>query len=121
MPRLLKAACLLLLAVWLPATLHCQLEAAGLHALAEECCDHGSQGCADSVCPSVEENLIKDTSPVSAPAAPDGCNCHLCGLSAVVRLTCATASLSVSETAPPPELAAGWQFSARAVAPARAP
>jgi hypothetical protein len=111
----------LLLAVWLPATMHCQIETAGLLTSSDECCEHDAQGCADTVCPSVEQNLIKNTSPVAAPAALEGCACHFCALPDEVRLAQVPAIVFPSEAAPPPELAVGWQFSARAVAPARAP
>jgi hypothetical protein len=101
--------------------MHCQIEAAGLLHSPEECCDHDAQGCADTICPSVEQNLIKDTSPVAVSPAPDGCECHFCAVPAVICPARAITLILPSETATPPELAVRWQFLARAVAPARAP
>lgn len=120
-PHLLRLIGCALLAIWLPATLHCQIEAAALLPAGEECCQHDAQGCADTVCPSVEQNLIKDTMPVTAPAALEGGTDHFCALPDLVRLAQVAAIVFPSEAAPPPELAVGWQFSVRTVAPAQAP
>ncbi len=120
-PRLLRLLACALLAVWLPATMHCQIEAAGLRTSATECCEHDVQGCADTICPSIEQNLIKDTSPVTVSPALDGCECHFCAVPAVACPAHAVILIFPFETATPPELAVRWQFLARAVAPARAP
>jgi len=126
-PRWSKTASLLLLAVWLPATLHCRLEAAGLTAPHhEECHEEAGHGtatdCKEDACPAIEEALIKDTSADLAVSAPADCACALC--LAVLLGTCeggSELSLSPARHAPPPDLMAGWQFEFRAAPPARAP
>ena len=121
----------LLLAVWLPATLHCAMEAAGLddwfgcHEAAHNDADH----CADDACHAIEGLISKpDAQPlkISAPLAvalPDS------GIFAFVQLcpSLLLASLhppdnGVIETgAAPPEIARTWHFVVRAAPPSRAP
>lgn len=115
MPRLLKIASLLLLAAWLPATLHCQIEAAGLHTDADECCPHAADGCADTICPSVEENLIKDTNPLAVPTAPEQDQAPFQTVTAERGQSETAVIARLSGDHPPPlELTAGWQFARRA-------
>ena len=118
--------CLLfaLLALWLPATLHCQLEAAGV--FAEHCTDEGSlatnTGCTDDACPTIEDALYKDSAASLTVAAPAECHIPDCcvRLLAADRRAAAPA-LSPTRHAPPPELRVTWQFITRAAPPARAP
>src|SRR5688572_18874252 len=62
MPRWRKIVSFLLLALWLPAVMHCQLEAAGV---LPETCGHEAAGrgetepCADDGCSSIEEGVFK--------------------------------------------------------------
>jgi len=62
--RLFQSAALLLLALWLPATLHCDLEAAELwvehddHA-ADSCCQASGQGCAKDTCDTLEGSAVR--------------------------------------------------------------
>jgi hypothetical protein len=123
--RWLKIASLLLLAVWLPATLHCRIEAAGLDLHWLGCHDHDdstAEHCADDTCHAIEKQPYKSgkESPIVVP--PDGCTCALC-LTALVCAceACAEPALSATGHAPPPDLAVAWQFSRRAAPPARAP
>jgi len=111
-----------LLALWLPATMHCRLEAAGFFAAHDDCADENSAGtstdCRDDVCPTVEEALYKEsgvqlTAPAPAPFL-------LFVLVSPPRLA-APARWATLEAAPPAELAVRWQFLARAAPPARAP
>lgn len=128
MPRWLKIASFVLLAAWLPATLHCRIEAAGLAQPHHEECngEHTSpvpeNSCRDDACPSVESTLIKEAGAALAVAAPADCACHLClavllaaGAERVAPL------LSPQRQSPPLELAVTWQFVTRAAPPARAP
>ena len=66
-----------LLALWLPATLHCKLEAAGV--FADHCTDAGSPatdvGCTNDACPTIEDALFKDSAVKLTVAAP--AECHL--------------------------------------------
>lgn len=119
MPRLYRLLGCLLLAVWLPATLHCQIEAAGVDFHWLGCHDHESGPCADDPRHALEQQAYKSGSPNDGVivAPPVGCACQLC---APVELK--VVSPFRSSTPPvPPELAAGWRFLARAVAPAQAP
>lgn len=126
MKRLRPFLALLLAVLWLPAVLHCAMEAAGVDPLATECCasdheDAAGTPCRDDACATVEEAYFKETSQVIKVAAPDCCGCLLC-LTPVV----AEAPIVVSPLAPeridlPDSLAVRWQFAVRAALPARAP
>lgn len=126
MSRLARMLVLLLVAAWLPVTLHCRLEAAGLHG-ADECCSTQPAGatagdCKDDGCPAVEEALYKETSQslkVATPALAEGF-AGLASLSPPSALP-AEPALSPERHAPPLELKAAWQFLTRAAPPARAP
>jgi hypothetical protein len=74
--RLLKSIfTLLLLAVWLPATAHCRLEAIGVIAV-DQCCETTSEGNghSDSACRDVEDSSYKTECPATLPAPP---NCQI--------------------------------------------
>jgi len=113
-----------LLALWLPATLHCKLEAAGV--FAEHCTDEHSPatdtGCTDDACPTIEDGLFKDSAAKLTVAAPAECHIPACcaHLLAPDRLV-AEPALSPVRHAPPSELTVRWQFITRAAPPARAP
>lgn len=124
MSRAARLAAWLLLAVWLPATLHCQLEAAGWgDSHQDSCCpektaDTGPD-CLGDACANIEASLHRDSAPelyLAAPATP----CHLCCV-ALVRAARTGSILSPKRHAPPLELKVAWQFIERAAPPARAP
>ena len=117
-----------LLTLWLPATMHCRLEAAGFFAAHDECAAENEQpassgtDCKDDACPTVEEALFKESGVALAITAPG--ECHLPdALTLLIAADASTAAPELSPTrhVPPAELAVGWQFSARAAPPARAP
>lgn len=113
-----------LLALWLPATLHCRLEAAGFfepHCAEEQAAATGTD-CKDDACPAVEQDLYKDSSAAVIVAAPLECHVPDCGalLLSPDRLA-VEPTLSPVRHAPPSELTVRWQFIARAAPPARAP
>lgn len=120
---------LLLLALWLPATLHCNLEAAGLLTGHEECheqtdChDHHHQedsSCALAHCDPIDTLAIKTGMELIAVDAPVlfACLCHLCvPAPLIVELPAQTPAQSDA----PPELAPTWHFVTRAAPEARAP
>ena len=113
-----------LLALWLPATLHCRLEAAGVfdsHCNEDQSAQAG-EDCTDDVCPTVEDGLYKDSSATFAVAAP--AECHIpacCALLLDLDRLAAEPALSPARHAPPSELTVRWQFITRAAPPARAP
>ena len=114
-----------LLALWLPATLHCRLEAVGVfdsHCSDEQTAQAGADGCTDDVCPTIEQGFYKDSSATIAVAAPAECHVPDCCalLLALDRLVIAP-TLSPVRHAPPSELTVRWQFITRAAPPARAP
>jgi hypothetical protein len=70
--RLGKTIVLLLLAIWLPTTAHCGLEAFGVFPM-EQCCKDEAQGnhkC-DSGCSVVEDGGLKAETSYVLPAPPD--------------------------------------------------
>lgn len=126
MPRLARILILTLVAVWLPVTLHCRLEAAGLHEAGDCCATEPAAevtgDCNDTLCPTLEETLYKESSAGLKLGAPAATACFTClALGAPERAAGAEPSLSPARHAPPPELRVAWQFVARAAPPARAP
>lgn len=123
--RLARMLILLLVAAWLPVTLHCRLEAAGLHG-SDECCAReqaaaAAGDCKDDACPTVEEALYKETVQVLKVTAPDLSLCFACLALVPSSPVDAEPALSPARHAPPPEIEAAWQFIVRAAPRARAP
>lgn len=123
-----RLAALLLLSLWLPALLHCRLEAAGF-AVGTECCDstHGPETpaktpteCGDDACDVAEGEFTK-SSAAGAPA-PALCACLLCCVDPVRAPVSAPPTGGISDlAAAPPEVARTWHFVARAAPAPRAP
>lgn len=124
MNRLLQIIAMLLLALWMPVTMHCDLEAlpgfgflvCGSH---PDAAPHQNADCEEDICASVESGAcrMEDNQPVAFPplALLPVATCdefHVAPLPVASSLGAASA---------PPELSAGWQFSARAAPPVRAP
>ena len=124
MSRLSKLVALLLVALWLPATLHCRLEGLGLGAIftcADDSAKTTGTGCTDDGCQSLEDGQFALGKTRIDPAV-------------LLLLTCACVQCFLP-VAPPeiaPEISAGsaedtapwqctWQFARRAALPARAP
>ena len=125
MSRFARTLLLLLVAAWLPVTLHCRLEAAGLLDQHDGCCvmeqaATPASDCKDDVCPTVEEALYKESAQSLKVAAPAVAECFVC-LAHLAEPAVAEPILSPERHAPPLELAVAWQFIARAAPPARAP
>ena len=85
--RLFQSAALLLLALWLPATLHCDLEAAELwvehaedHAAVSDSCCQAGLGCAHDGCDTLEGFAVKasDTFTRAPLPIPFVCCCLIC-------------------------------------------
>lgn len=110
---------LLLLSLWLPATMHCALEAAGLE-VAFICHDHETQTaehCADDACHALEgeaytavtlAKLVGEVTLSVVALLPE-------------PLEQPAVSLSPERTDVPRELGRSWQFLSRAAPLARAP
>jgi hypothetical protein len=127
MSRVARALLFALVALWLPVTLHCRLEAAGVFTAADDCCAaeqtaEPAGDCKDDACPTVEDALFKESAHGLQIAAPAACNLPACLiLIAYERDLTADPTLSPARHAPPPELRVAWQFLSRAAPPARAP
>jgi hypothetical protein len=121
---LVKLTALLLAALWLPATLHCQIETLGLEGFGA-CADHADDttpaDCTDDGCQVLESGQIVlcktriDFAPLPAPADASAC----CRLRLSPPALAPEISASRQEEMLP--LQRTWQFARRAALPARAP
>ncbi len=127
MPRLRKLAALFLVALWLPATLHCQLEGLGLDALFA-CADQPAEtahanddACNDDACQTIESGeFVVTKSKLDLSLLPAlACVCVAC-FQHLAPPASAQEFFAVrqDETLP---LQRTWQFARRAALPARAP
>jgi hypothetical protein len=120
-----RFAALLLLVLWLPATLHCALEAGSPFDSAATCCPGksaavGDDHCADDNCVVLESHLVRpadDNLVMPAPVALAAFSC----LIAFPPETIIVPTVAPERTHCPPELARTWQFVARAALSPRAP
>ena len=122
---------LAMLAIWLPATLHCAMEAAGLEEWfgCHDAAHHDTDPCADDACHPIEGLAYKlDSSPlkISAPlavavSASNAFALVQLGLSPLITLLQPPAEGVIEIGAAPPEIARTWHFVARVALPARAP
>jgi len=117
---------LALVALWLPVSVHCQLEQLpGLEFLS--CCDHEDttaphqdDDCEGDACAVVESGLYKIEERQATLPAPDLEAFDVAALLSAPDLTSAGAGYPVCGTAPP-ELLKSWQFSLRTALAPRAP
>lgn len=119
---------IVLVAIWLPATQHCGLAAAGLigaessHDVDAGCCQTGDGSCAHDGCKVVESGLIKsdnETIKVPMPALA-ACACFLC-LQLSPRFEATEPSFGVTASESPQHWVPVWQFVRRAAPLSRAP
>lgn len=124
--RLLKVAALLLATLWLPATVHCQLETLGFDTLFACAGDDGAahadgKGCTDDGCQTIESGQVavaKSRIEVAAPAL-FACASLFCLFEvAAPDVASEFVASRQDETLP---LRRTWQFDRRAALPARAP
>lgn len=117
---------LLLLALWLPVTLHCDLEAAGLMGAEGFDCCSTEQSCSNDGCSAIESGHFKSSNDLVAVPAPE---LTLDWAASLVAL-CARSPLNECRqtVAPPAESLArpldwvsSWRFVRRQALPARAP
>lgn len=115
------------LALWLPVTQHCSLEAAGLiaaepqHAATAQCCDTNAR-CSHDGCNVVENGVIKPVGEAAKVLAPDlsACLCFIC-LQLAQPGMLDESVLLVSAPEHPLDWVSTWQFVRRAAPLARAP
>lgn len=127
--RLVRTIFIWLLAVsWLPATLHCAIEQAGLiEGDQDSCCavdDHEEttplDSCVKDNCGVLENGVIKHASNPLKVSAPALLLCLSC-LVDVSPERLETPRISPATTGSPPELPCTWQFTMRAAQAPRAP
>lgn len=119
-------AVLTLAALWLPVSVHCQLEQLpGLEFLS--CCDHEDttaphqdDDCEGDACAVVESGLYKIEERQTSLPAPDLTPVMFQLLPLPAPISCNLARSGVGGTAPP-EFSRIWQFVSRAALPPRAP
>lgn len=117
---------LLLLAAWLPAVLHCDLEAAGL-AFATECCEQtdsaGVDHCNPGRCDVAENDFIAASDSAIVPPAAPLCDCLFCALCVPEFAPDDSPSPTALDesAAAPPDVSRRWMFVFRAALSPRAP
>lgn len=116
---------MLLLALWVPVSLHCSLEALPGFNFLQCCCGDGETakpdpGCTPDTCSAIESGLYKIE---DDPAIFAGLTTllALAAWAVVTELPADSAPTRPSGPAPPPELGHSWQFLSRAALPPRAP
>lgn len=121
-----RIVAIVFLALWLPVTQHCCLEAAGLLAETQNpapttCCETGNW-CSHDVCSAVESGVIKDGRTAFKVLPPDfsPCLCLLCLRLSLPDLLDESVLL-VSAPEHPLDWVPTWQFVRRAAPLARAP
>lgn len=127
MNRLRLIVTVLLAALWLPATQHCGLEAAGL--LTDQCAEgHGPAGCvAKADCASDECGTLEGgnyrSDAASLKVSPQWFTCIFLLSDALVSIPPESSSALVVDDSRgrPEDWVPSWQFERRAAAPAHAP
>jgi len=113
----------MLLALWLPATLHCDLEAAGVANILG-CHDHRAAGPAfgiDDHCHSIEGVSYKLDFAFIKTQPPADAVLQILADPGVSAAATPPRLITVESDAAPPELVRTWHFATRAAPPARAP
>lgn len=116
-----------LLALWMPATQHCGLEAAGLIAAdsgdkSVACCDPTATVCAYDSCHVIDQFAPKTANDSLQVPTPDfvACACLLC-IQLLDRELSAAADVSIVATDQPMGWVPTWHFARRAAPLPRAP
>lgn len=110
--------------LWLPASLHCAVDRAGLMTEPPTCCDE-PQDAAPLASACVDDCVPLDTATVELDRGGQGVAEPLWFTSLLAVLPELTAAVAAPQGEPPesapPELKRTWHFVARAALPARAP
>lgn len=122
-----RVTAVLMLALWLPASAHCRLEAAGAN-LGTDCCGEASTpaaapGCDLNVCSPLEGAVPNPASALMSVPAPVLCHCLFAPLSIPpVSVACSPPVTGIVEASTaPPEIVQSYHFVVRTALPARAP
>jgi hypothetical protein len=128
MSRVLRQIAALVLAlIWLPATMHCGLETAGVIGHADACCHHGevdsgeSTHCEQGICGIVEGGEYQPASTLTKVPAPTAALYVFCLLELAPELKPVPEIVASVEVESPPEIRRTWHFIARAALSPRAP
>jgi len=119
-----KLIALLLLAVWMPATMCCALERAGVPFF-QQCCEDDSAEsspeapCTDKTCCLLESGNYQTANPVPLVVTPESVF-SLLALVFIEPPQPKPGSAGLSDSSPS-ELSVGWQFLSRTALPPRAP
>jgi len=111
----------MLLAVWLPATSHCALEAVGVLEMSAGCAS--TTDCAGDSCSVIENGFSKQSNLTVKVSAPDltACLFSLCLHLAAPTTLISVADFSLGVPVEPQDWIVCWTFEHRAALPARAP
>ena len=129
MLRLRRIAAILLVSLWLPALLHCRLEAAGV-LFGAACCEatHGieespADACADDACGVAEGEFTSPANVGQSASAPVLYDClgGIVGVSLRLPLAAPPDTGVIEAEAAPPEISRSWIFVSRAAPSPRAP
>lgn len=121
--RARRLIALVLLALWLPATLHCDLEAAGVKGILG-CHNHEipcNAHCTADACHSIEGLSYQFDSSLTKAPQPSLTLLVAPLAFLVLTLVAAPREGEIEPAAAPPEVARTWHFVTRAAPPARAP
>jgi hypothetical protein len=119
-----KIIVLLLLAVWMPATMCCALERAGVPFF-QQCCEDDcsesspKQPCTDKTCCLLESGNYQTANPAPLVVTPESVFLLL-ALTFIEPPQPHPGSAELSDSSLP-ELSVGWQFLSRTALPVRAP
>ena len=125
MRRRIATVASLLLALWVPATMHCALETVPGFSFLQWCCDADDsrqtpRDCEDGVCGEVESGSYRIEDPLTVASIP-AMILAFAAWDRVAEPTPASATHFIPSTSAPPELPRFWQFSCRTALPPRAP
>lgn len=119
-----RLVAILLVAIWLPAVLHCRVE----NLLGVECCAKAEsaqtekKGCEGEVCDALEAGFIKSSSDQLTVTAPQFCACLICCVEvAAPEISAPLITGIIEQATAPPEILQSRHFLVRAALPARAP
>jgi hypothetical protein len=127
MARFRRLLVCLLAMLWLPATLHCAMDRAGLFESAPACCGHekttnaADAGRCDERCPTFERIVNPSSGDNSLTPGAPALIAFVGWFAVTVDVSTIPVSVSPPETDAPLEVARTWHFAARAARPARAP
>lgn len=124
MSSIRRIVALFLVAVWLPAVLHCRIESlAGVDCCAGKAADHGQgKSCDGDICDGLEAGFTKFSSE-QLVVAPHACCCLICctRISEPAEISAPLVTGVIEEGTAPPEIIQSRHFLARCALPARDP